>query len=126
MTNELATAFPRRSDAGIVPMPPRRTGSGCVRLLVKHDSFALRAMAMLGRTLHAVVQRSAAGAPRSRRLQLLETLSVGERKQILLVECDGVRFLVTSSAQGLSAPAPVYAAAFTHEENRIVAGSRGQ
>ena len=40
-------------------------------------------------------------APAQRRLKRVDTLALGPRKSVYLIECDGVRFLI---ADGLSAP----------------------
>jgi flagellar biogenesis protein FliO len=39
-------------------------------------------------------------------LKHLETLSLGMKRQLLLVECDGKRFLISSVGEYMSAPVP--------------------
>jgi flagellar biogenesis protein FliO len=39
---------------------------------------------------------------RPRRLKLCETLSLGEKRLVVLIECDNQRFLVAATAQNIS------------------------
>jgi flagellar biogenesis protein FliO len=54
--------------------------------------------------------------PRS--LRHVETLSLGPKRSLFLVECDGERFLVSAGGDALSAPVPLtkHAAAANDEE----------
>ncbi len=46
----------------------------------------------------AMARLSGAGTATAKRMQVLETLALGARKQLLLVSCDGERFLVGTGA----------------------------
>ena len=57
----------------------------------------------LGERLAALVRGSRSSAART--LRHLETLPLGPRRSLYLVECDGERFLITAGGVGLGAPA---------------------
>ena len=40
-------------------------------------------------------------------LRHVETLSLGPKRQVFLIECDGERFLVAGGSDGLGAPVPL-------------------
>jgi len=40
--------------------------------------------------------------PRARRLKLCETLSLGEKRLVALIECENQRFLVAATAENIS------------------------
>jgi flagellar biogenesis protein FliO len=56
----------------------------------------------------------------SRRLRHVETLPLGLKRQLLLIECDGERFLVAVTGDSVSAPVPLTraCAAVCHPECR--------
>ncbi|WP_419806627.1 flagellar biosynthetic protein FliO [Terriglobus sp.] len=56
------------------------------------------------RGLGAVLRRYTA---RNERLQVCETLSLGGRRSVALIECDGQRFLAGMSASGVETLVPV-------------------
>ena len=58
-----------------------------------------RMMVLLRAALGALVDRTGARTPGGRRLQVLETLALGAKKQLVLVSCDGERFLVGAGAE---------------------------
>jgi flagellar biogenesis protein FliO len=53
---------------------------------------------LLHAAMGAMARLSGAGTATAKRMQVLETLALGARKQLLLVSCDGERFLVGTGA----------------------------
>lgn len=49
-----------------------------------------------------------AGSTSGRTMRHLETLSLGRRHLLYLVECHGERFLIAAAGDSISAPVPVY------------------
>ncbi len=45
--------------------------------------------------------------PQARSLRCVETLQLGPKRSLYLVECEGQRFLVGAGSDGLSAPVPL-------------------
>lgn len=66
-------------------------------------STAVRGDGLAGR----VQQWFRTRTPRERQLRLVETLALGHRRSIALVECDGQRFLAGMSADGVSTLVPI-------------------
>lgn len=59
----------------------------------------------LGERLAALLRGSRPGTTRA--LRHVETLALGPRRSLYLVECDGQRFLVAGGGESLSAPVPL-------------------
>ena len=59
----------------------------------------------LGQRLATLLRGSKGSAARA--LRHVETLPLGPKRSLYLVECDGERFLVAAGAEGLSAPVPL-------------------
>ncbi len=71
------------------------------KTLAGHSSLAERLIA----PLRALV--SSAARPQTRLLRHVETLSLGQKRSLYLVECDGERFLISAGNDSLSAPVPI-------------------
>ncbi len=69
------------------------------------DSPRSRGQSVWSRAAHALAGAVAGGwagtQARRRHMQILETLPLGAKKQLLLVGCDGERFLVGTGAEGV-------------------------
>ncbi|AFL88129.1 Flagellar biosynthesis protein, FliO [Terriglobus roseus DSM 18391] len=68
-----------------------------------------RSLMKLATSLRSKLAKSAAGLIGSRRpsghsLQIRETLSLGIKRQVFLIECDGQRFLITAAGDSISSP----------------------
>ena len=59
----------------------------------------------LGERLAALLYGQRSNAPRV--LRHVETLPLGPKRSLYLVECDGERFLVAAGGESLSAPVPL-------------------
>ena len=70
----------------------------------REQSRANRKTGAMLRGLGAVLRRYTA---RNERLQVCETLSLGGRRSVALIECDGQRFLAGMSASGVETLVPV-------------------
>lgn len=45
--------------------------------------------------------------PQARLLRQVETMQLGPRRAVYLIECDGDRFLIAAGGDGVSAPVPL-------------------
>lgn len=59
-----------------------------------------RGSGLTGRLIDLIV-RSRERSGRARHLQLIETLSLGGKRQLMLVKCNGEHFLVGAGAEGV-------------------------
>jgi len=57
-------------------------------------SVTLRQQGLMGLLFQILIARKAAGAGHVRKMQLLETLSLGGKRQLMLVQCGTEQFLV--------------------------------
>jgi Flagellar biosynthesis protein, FliO. len=62
-------------------------------------SVALRQQGLISRFFQTWVARRAAGSGHVRKMQLLETLSLGGKRQLMLVQCGAEQFLVGGSLE---------------------------
>ncbi len=74
-------------------------------LITALDAVKQGAPKGLGERLASLLRSS--NRMETRALRHVETLALGPKHSIYLVECDGERFLVAAGAEGLSAPVPL-------------------
>ncbi len=78
---------------------------------MRHNEAPRRQLAQRGgavlRGLGALLRRYTV---RNERLEVCETLSLGGRRSVALIECDGQRFLAGMSASGVETLVPVHGA----------------
>ena len=56
---------------------------------------------------HVVLSRGIARSRRARRMELLETLPLGGKRQLMLVVCDGLHYLVGTGGDGVHSIAEI-------------------
>lgn len=98
------TSMQGRAELGVVPMVVY--GAGEKQTVVAEPVATQPESAQSGVVgfVLRLLERRHASAARTRDLRLVERLDLGAHRQLLLVECHGERFLVSASADGLSAP----------------------
>ena len=84
---------------------------------MRRDEGARRKQAQRGGSLvHGLGMLLRRYTARNERLVVCETVSLGGRRSVALIECDGQRFLAGLSASGVETLVPVHGAAASRRE----------